>query len=68
MKDGGEFLFKTDHEEYFEIARESVEACPWFHIVDWPEDAFFYPETDFEIQWKQENKHIQGLRLCKVSF
>lgn len=66
LKDGGEFLFKTDHGEYFELARETVETLPWFHILEWPDDAFFYPETDFERQWQEDGRRIQGLRLLKV--
>ncbi len=67
LAEGGEFLFKTDHEEYFEMARETVEDLPWFRILDWPEGAFFYPETDFERQWKEDRRRIQGLRLLKVN-
>ena len=67
LKDGGEFLFKTDHEEYFEVAKETVEKCPLFTILEWPDDAFFYAETDFERQWKEDDRCIQGLRLLKVS-
>ncbi|NOX99476.1 MAG: tRNA (guanosine(46)-N7)-methyltransferase TrmB [Verrucomicrobia bacterium] len=67
LKEGGEFLFKTDHEEYFEVAKEAVEECPCFEVLDWPEDAFYYAETDFERQWKEAGRHIQGLRLLKVS-
>lgn len=67
LKEGGEFLFKTDHEEYFEIAREAAEGCPEFDILEWPDDAFFYAETDFERQWKEDNRNIQGLRLLKIS-
>ena len=67
LKDDGEFLFKTDHEEYFEVAREAVEECPLFGIIDWTGDDFFYPETDFELQWKEDDRRIQGLRLLKVS-
>lgn len=67
LKDGGEFLFKTDHEEYFEVAKEAAELCPHFEISDWPEQAFFYAETDFERQWKEVGRKIQGLRLLKVS-
>ncbi len=67
LKEGGEFLFKTDHEEYFEVAKEAVEECPCFEVLDWPGDAFYYAETDFERQWKEVGRHIQGLRLLKVS-
>lgn len=67
LKDGGEFLFKTDHEEYFEIAKETVEACPFFSAIEWSDDSFFYAETDFEQLWKEDERLIQGLRLLKVS-
>ncbi len=67
LKDGGEFLFKTDHEEYFDVAKEAVELCPHFKILAWPEQAFFYAETDFERQWKEIGRKLQGLRLLKVS-
>lgn len=67
LREGGEFLFKTDHEEYFGIARETVETSPWFRILEWPEDAFFYAETDFELQWKEDRRRIHGLRLLKVN-
>ncbi len=67
LEEGGEFLFKTDHEEYFEVAQEAAEICPYFKVLDWPEDAFFYAETDFERQWKEVGRRIQGLRLLKTS-
>ncbi|MEM7012836.1 MAG: tRNA (guanosine(46)-N7)-methyltransferase TrmB [Verrucomicrobiota bacterium] len=64
---GGEFLFKTDHEEYFEEASERLaQLTDIFEIVDWSEDAFFYAETDFERQWKAEGKTIGRLRLRAV--
>lgn len=62
---GGEFLFKTDHPEYFEWATEEIEAFPGLRTTDWPEDAFFYPETDFERQWKAEGKVPQRLRAVR---
>ncbi|MFK5922733.1 MAG: tRNA (guanosine(46)-N7)-methyltransferase TrmB [Verrucomicrobiota bacterium] len=67
LEEGGEFLFKTDHEDYFEVAQEAAEICPHFKVMDWPEDAFFYAETDFERQWKEVGRRIQGLRLLKTS-
>ena len=59
---GGEFLFKTDHPGYFEWAEEEIAAFPGLAVREWPEDAFFYPETDFERQWKAEGKMPQRLR------
>ncbi len=65
LEPGGEFLFKTDHEEYFEQASEVIRAFEPMEEVPWPADAFFYAETDFERQWKEEGKRIQGVRVRK---
>jgi tRNA (guanine-N7-)-methyltransferase len=65
LEPGGEFLFKTDHDEYFEWAEEKVAEFGRFESLEWPEDAFFYPKTDFQIQWEAEGKRLQGLRLKK---
>ncbi|BCX47152.1 tRNA (guanine-N(7)-)-methyltransferase [Haloferula helveola] len=65
LEPGGEFLFKTDHDEYFEWAVEKVDAFGRFERLDWPDDAFFYPKTDFQILWESEGKRLQGLRLRK---
>ena len=66
LEPGGEFLFKTDHDEYFEWAEEKVAEFGRFESLPWPEDAFFYPKTDFQIQWEAEGKRLQGLRLKKA--
>lgn len=60
---GGEFLFKTDHAEYFEDASACILASGIFEAVPWPEDAFVYPLTDFEKLWLSEGKTINRLRL-----
>ena len=65
LEPGGEFLFKTDHPEYFEWAVEKVEAFGKFERLDWPENAFFYPKTDFQLLWESEGKSLQRLRLKK---
>ncbi len=62
---GGEFLFKTDHPEYFEWSQEHLDAYPALEQTAWPEEAFFYPKTDFQIQWEAEGKILQGLRSRK---
>ncbi|MFT5469124.1 MAG: tRNA (guanine-N7-)-methyltransferase [Verrucomicrobiales bacterium] len=63
---GGEFLFKTDHAEYFEEASERLlTLTDIFEPLDWPDDAFFYAETNFERQWKEEGRSIGKLRLRK---
>lgn len=51
LKPGGEFLLKTDDLVYFEDALASFAERPRFKRLDWPQDAFFYPTTDFESHW-----------------
>lgn len=65
LKPGGEFLFKTDHEEYFEWSEEHLAEYDGLERLDWPEDAFFYPKTDFQLQWEAEGKSLQSLRARK---
>jgi tRNA (guanine-N7-)-methyltransferase len=62
---GGEFLFMTDHEEYFEWGGAEVQKFGRFARLDWQEDSFFYPKTDFQIQWEAEGKSMWRLRLQK---
>ncbi|MFT3992124.1 MAG: tRNA (guanosine(46)-N7)-methyltransferase TrmB [Luteolibacter sp.] len=64
---GGEFLFMTDHEEYFEWAVEKVAAFGKFERLEWREDSFFYPKTDFQLQWEAEGKSMHRLRCGKAS-
>ncbi|WP_193213734.1 tRNA (guanosine(46)-N7)-methyltransferase TrmB [Luteolibacter marinus] len=65
LEPGGEFLFKTDHPEYFEWAGEKIAAFGKFERLEWPEDAFFYPKTDFQLLWESQGKSLQQLRLRK---
>ena len=67
LESGGEFLFMTDHEEYFEYAVEQIHACGLFEILPWEEDSFFYPKTDFQIQWEAEGKSMNSIRCRKSS-
>lgn len=60
---GGEFLFKTDHREYFDEAVERVLASGLFAHREWPEDAFFYPETDFERLWSSAGRDLHRARF-----
>lgn len=59
---GGEFLFMTDHPEYFEWAEAKVAAFGKFERLEWDENSFFYPKTDFQIQWEAEGKVMFRLR------
>lgn len=62
---GGEFLFMTDHEEYFEWAVERIAASGLFEICPWETDSFFYPKTDFQVQWEAEGKSMNRIRCRK---
>ena len=62
---GGEFLFMTDHEEYFVWAAAKVEDFGKLERLDWNEDSFFYPKTDFQVQWEAEGKSMFRLRCRK---
>lgn len=63
LEPGGEFLFKTDHAAYFDWTLEQVEACGRFEQLPWPDDAFFYPQTDFQRLWESQGRSLQSLRL-----
>ncbi len=65
LKPGGEFLFMTDHEEYFDWAGEKLAAWGKFERLEWKEDSFFYPKTDFQQQWEAEGKWMFRLRSRK---
>lgn len=62
LEPGGEFLFMTDHPEYFEWATEQVTRFGKLERLEWTEDTFFYPKTDFQIQWEAEGKSMHRLR------
>lgn len=65
LKPGGELLFKTDHDEYFEWSEEHLMNHPGLERLEWATDDFFYPKTDFQLQWEAEGKRLQGLRARK---
>ena len=65
LKPGGEFCFKTDHPEYFEWVEEEMATFKKLERLDWPEDAFFYPKTDFQLQWEAEGKVVERARFRK---
>jgi tRNA (guanine-N7-)-methyltransferase len=62
---GGEILHETDDFPYFENALEVMARQPKFAPMDWPEDAFFYPQTDFERQWRALGKSLHRARWRK---
>ncbi|QTN32361.1 tRNA (guanosine(46)-N7)-methyltransferase TrmB [Akkermansiaceae bacterium] len=65
LEPGGEFLFMTDHPEYFEYAVERIHESKLFGILPWEDDSFFYPKTDFQIQWEAEGKAMNRIRCVK---
>ncbi len=62
---GGEFLFMTDHQEYFEWVEEKVAGFGKFERLEWTEESFFYPKTDFQQLWESEGKAMWRLRCRK---
>lgn len=65
---GGEFLFRTDHEEYAEWAREELEAFDALQLIDWLPDDEFYAETDFQRQWAAEGRSkVYSLRAITAA-
>ncbi len=67
LQPGGEFLFMTDHPEYFDWAVAMAGSFPGFERLPWAEDSFFYPKTDFQIQWEEEGRTMFRLRLRKAA-
>jgi tRNA (guanine-N7-)-methyltransferase len=65
LEPGGEFLFMTDHEDYFFWAEEKVAAFGKFERLEWDEETFFYPKTDFQELWESEGKSMFRLRCRK---
>ncbi len=63
---GGEFLFMTDHEEYFQWAGQRIAEFGKFERLEWTEETFFYLKTDFQVQWEAEGKSMFRLRGRKA--
>jgi tRNA (guanine-N7-)-methyltransferase len=59
---GGEFLFKTDHAEYFQWVAAEVASHGALTELPWEEDDFFYPKTDFQQHWEGQGKPIYQAR------
>ena len=60
----GVFIFKTDHEEYFEWAEEELGQFPKLQVTPFPE-AEFDPKSDFQRQWEKEGKSLQVLHCVR---
>ncbi len=59
----GEFIFKTDSDEYFAWGRDLFEAhAKWqWSLLDTQKDLVFYPQTDFELQWLSQGLTLDAL-------
>ena len=62
---GGEFLLKSDHDEYFEEAEFVIGNLPGLERLPWDVDEFYYPLTDFEKQWIGVGRTIKRARWAK---
>jgi tRNA (guanine-N7-)-methyltransferase len=62
---GGDFIFKTDHEDYFAAACQAVDASPLFSRLPWLSSGEFYPQTDFESHWLSHGCTIHAARWSK---
>ncbi|MBD27947.1 MAG: tRNA (guanosine(46)-N7)-methyltransferase TrmB [Verrucomicrobiaceae bacterium] len=61
LKSDGEFLFKTDHQEYFEESILTLDNFNMLEKITWNSEQF-YPVTDFERLWLREGKEIYSAR------
>ncbi len=59
----GEFLFKTDHADYFDEGVAAVRASGLFAEADWGDGGEFYAETDFEQLWRGQGRPIYRARF-----
>ncbi len=66
LEPDGEFLFKTDHSDYFAEAASIIDACGLFTRLSWLQPEEFYPTTDFEQHWLDEGKEIQAARWRRL--
>ncbi|MGA0846579.1 MAG: tRNA (guanosine(46)-N7)-methyltransferase TrmB [Luteolibacter sp.] len=65
LQPNGEFLFMTDHEGYFEWTAEKLADFAGFELLEWSGDEFFYPKTDFQVQWEAQGLRMWRLRCAK---
>ena len=63
LRPGGEFLHKTDQEDYFCEAMEALAGSPWAEPLPWQSNEVgAYPQTDFERQWISLGRSIYSGR------
>ena len=61
---GGVFIFKTDHEEYFEWAEEELAQFPKLKVTPFPEE-YFDPKSDFQLAVGGGGEEPAGFALCE---
>ncbi len=62
----GEFLFRTDHEEYYSWVCEIMGASLLFRRGEW-NDLASYPATDFQRCWESQGRTIYSARFVRNS-
>lgn len=63
LEPGGEFLFKTDHLEYYEESLLTLHESELFEELPWEDADFFYAQTDFEQLWRGQGRDIYRSRF-----
>lgn len=61
LNQDGDFLFKTDHEEYFEESMKTLQNFSLLDHIPW-DNQNYYPVTDFERIWNNVGKRIYTAR------
>lgn len=62
LQPGGEFLFRTDDWHYYQAVQGEIERCGFFAGLDWLGEEEFYPESDFERQWRAAGRPVHASR------
>ncbi len=62
LEPNGEFLFKTDHLEYFEESMSVLKSFRSLKEIQWDPESY-YPQTDFEKLWTDQGKIIYYARF-----
>ena len=66
LTEEGEFLFRTDHEEYYEWVCEHTERNGLFRREEW-EPGEEYAVTDFQRQWEAMGRPVFSAKFRRVS-
>ena len=64
LKEDGELILKTDNDDFFEFAKEELEASNWeiiFINYNYNDEDNFDAPTNYEIKWREKNVPIKRL-------